>query len=183
MGPRKGAEEAGSNREEKHAFLSTKTAFLIAITTFWRPASDLARISYKSIQFTSNAVEFMAHDVKEHGSKSARIVAFSKNPKVCPVQALKVYLNTTHDAPARKDSEKLFIATNGLHAVTDETISTWITTLIPELGIDASSYTSHSTRATSASTALIEGLPLHAILSRANWGTAATQKILQTRLC
>jgi hypothetical protein len=75
-------------------FLAKKTAFLLAIASCWRPASDLERISFRSIRFTENAVSFSAHNVKEAASKSVRIVAFS-DCRVCPVRTLQDYIEAT----------------------------------------------------------------------------------------
>lgn len=53
-----------SNTNTSTQFLGRKTAFLLAVTTCWRPASDLARISAQSIRFSQDTVTLSAHDVK-----------------------------------------------------------------------------------------------------------------------
>lgn len=49
-------------------------------------------------------------------------------------------------------------------AVTSETISRWIKTVLTASGIDTSAYSAHSTRADSTSSALAQGCPIDVIL-------------------
>ena len=99
----------GEREESGISFLARKPAFLIASAMFWRPASDLAWISYKSIRFTKDSVMLTAHDVKASRSKSTRIVTFS-NHKICPAQTLREYLDRTRNEPAKDGSDSIYFS-------------------------------------------------------------------------
>ena len=158
--------------------LTAKTAFLLAIATFWRPASDLARISYSSIKFNNEKTEvmFSAIDVKEGAQKSMRLVELTEK-YCCPVYTLRKYLNLTNDDETRKTSDQLFISLENHAPLTGERISKLVRQLMDALGIGRE-FKAHSTRSTSTSTALLAGLPMQWILARANWSTAATFQML-----
>jgi integrase-like protein len=160
--------------DTKRATLTAKTAFLLAITTFWRPASDLSRIAYSSIKFNSEKTEvmFSAIDVKEGAQKSTRLVGFNEKA-CCPVYTLRKYLHWTKDDEARKNSDRLFISLETHTPLTGERISKLVRQLMDNLGIGGE-FKAHSTRATATSTALLTGLPMQWILTKANWSTAAT---------
>ena len=102
-----------------------------------------------------------------------RIVAFP-NGDICPVKTLRAYLDATHEMPARKRTDALFISSDGLHAITGETISKGVLALMSEIGIDTSKFKAHSTRSTAASTLVMEGMPMPEVLKRANWASAET---------
>lgn len=154
--------------------LTAKTAFLLTIVTFWRPASDMARISFASITFnnTEEEVTLTAIDVKEAWQKSTRILKF-EDPECCPVITLKKYLDATRNWKIRETSDALFISLNGKKPIKGERISKLIRGLMSALGIDKK-YRPHSIRATAPSTALLEGMPIQWILGKANWATAET---------
>ena len=153
--------------------LTAKTAFLLAIVTFWRPASDLSRISYSSIRFSTNDSEVMltAYDTKEADKKTVRIIAFRERA-CCPVYTLRRYMRRTENAPARKEADKLFVSRDGQAPLTGERISKLVRMLMSDLGI-GEAFKAHSTRSTAPST-LLENIPLQWILERANWGSAST---------
>ena len=138
--------------------LSAKTAFLLAISTFWRPASDLARISYSSIKFNDLKTEvmFSAIDVKEGVQKSMRLVEF-KEKYCCPVYTLRKYLHRTRDDEARTTADQLFISMETHSPLSGERISKLVRQLMSTLGI-GEEFKAHSTRSTSTSTALLAGL-------------------------
>jgi hypothetical protein len=154
--------------------LTAKTAFLLAIVTFWRPASDMARISFASITFnnTGEEVTLTAIDVKEACQKSTRILKF-EDPECCPVITLKKYLNATRHGKIRETSDALFISLDGKKPIKGERISKLIRGLMGALGVDKK-YRPHSIRATAPSTALLESMPMQWILGKANWATAET---------
>ena len=83
-------------------------------------------------------------------------------------KALNEYLSRTKDL--RKPVDNLFISYANPHlAVTNNTISRWIKSMLETAGIDISICKSHSTRAAS-STAMKENLlPVEGILRTAGW--------------
>jgi integrase-like protein len=156
------------------AKLTSKTAFLLAIVTFWRPGSDLARISHSSIKFdrSGKEVTLYAIDVKEAYQKHVRIVAF-EDEGCCPVVTLKKYLHATKDMEARKLSDALFLTRDGRDPLKAERISKLLKIFMEIIGINEK-FTPHSTRATAPSSMLLESMPIPWIMARANWGSATT---------
>ena len=93
---------------------------------------------------------------------------------LCVTTALHEYLSRTKDL--RKQVDNLFISYARPHlAVTKNTISRWIKSMLETAGIDKSIYKSHSTQA-AASTAMKENLfPVEDILrTAAGWSNVQT---------
>ena len=103
---------------------TAKTAFSLTIVTFWRSASDMARISFASITFNNaeEEVTLTAIDVKEACQKSTRILKF-EDPECCPVITLKKYLNTTRNEKIRETSDALLIPLDEKRPIKGERIS------------------------------------------------------------
>ena len=92
---------------------------------------------------------------------------------ICVTTALHEYLSRTKDL--RKQVDNLFISYARPHlAVTKNTISRWIKSMLETARIDISIYKSHSTRA-AALTAMKENLfPVEDILRTAGWSNVQT---------
>ena len=134
MGPRRALKQLRELDDTDMTTLTAKTAFLLAIVTFWRPASDLAKISFASIKFnsTKDEVTLYAIDVKETHQKFTRITKF-EDAERCPVITLKKYLHATREAKVRETSDALFISLDGTKSVKGERISKLIRGLMDVL--------------------------------------------------
>lgn len=87
---------------------------------------------------------------------------------LCPVKALKDYIAATKDK--RGNCDKLFISFVAPYsAVTSQTISRWLVTVLSLSGIDSSIYTAHSFRHASTSKAELRGVHVDTILKRVGW--------------
>ena len=69
----------------------------------------------------------------------------------------------------------LFITTIKPHeAVSKDTISRWLKTILQRAGIDTSVYKGHSTRTASTSAANAAGIPINIIMEKAGWSKENT---------
>lgn len=99
---------------------------------------------------------------------------FGENPKLCVASVLKCYLNMTQEF--RPDNcNSLFISIQKpFKAVTKQTLSRWVKTILVNAGIDVSVYKAHSTRHASTSLALARGLPIDTICKTAGWSMGSS---------
>lgn len=105
-------------------------------------------------------------------NQRAVIKAYPPDRRICPVTVLKEYLQRT--APIRK-SDKLFISyVKPYDAVTKNTISRWLKTIMSCAGIDVFKYSTHSIRSASASKAKVCSVPIDDILSAVGWSSSRT---------
>ncbi|EZA51192.1 hypothetical protein X777_10262, partial [Ooceraea biroi] len=92
---------------------------------------------------------------------------------LCIATTVIQYLRVT--AKLRENQNSLFIAINKPHkAVTVQTISRWIKTVLQKCGIDINVFSSHSTRYASSSAAFASGLDLDTIRKAAGWTEGST---------
>ena len=96
---------------------------------------------------------------------------------LCPVRALKIYLERT--APFRQ-SDQILVCYGGVAgkqgtSLSSQRLSHWICEGIAqayrEAGLDVPRFKAHSTRSVASSTALYRGVPVDAIMSTANWSS------------
>ena len=94
-------------------------------------------------------------------------------PKLCPVKALRVYVDQTKDKRAEKEY-KFFLALKKPHlSVSTGTISRWLKEMLRMAGIN-NKFTAHLTRAASVSAAKAKGLTVREILNGGNWSREST---------
>lgn len=167
--------------------ITWRTSFLLAITTGWRPRSDLGRILYSNINFTDNAgislgpcpldptitpssVFLFAWKPKEGDGKRILLQAFPSNLSICPVMALLLYTRQTLSLRGTVNTEsRLFLSISHPHqAVSEDTVGGWVQSFLRFAGIHA---TAHSTRATATTLAFQNSTPLQEILRAANWSS------------
>lgn len=103
--------------------------------------------------------------------KPLEIEAFV-NKKLCLVHHLKLYIDKT--AMLRKDKQLFITCVEPHKAVSRDTISRWIKTVLHLAGVDISKFSSHSTRSASTSAMLSRGVPLDCILQAAGWTNPST---------
>lgn len=100
--------------------------------------------------------------------------AFPQNEMICPVTALKKYLDIRL---TRSSDESLFITTTKPYRQAScDTIARWIKTFMSAAGIDTGKFQAHSVRSASTSAANFEGISLKVLLKSASWSGDSTFK-------
>ena len=101
------------------------------------------------------------------------IKKYSVNEKICPFKTLQDYLART--SSLRQGENKLFISFQRPYkAVTRQTISRWVRTVMTDAGVHTARFHPHSTRAASTSKAVARAVPIDIIMSTAGWQSATT---------
>lgn len=150
--------------------LSTKTVTLLALASFWRPRSDLARIRLKDVKIDSQGLEIVATKPKEGDFKETRIERI-EDEATCAVKTLEIYLERTKEL-RRNGAEGLFIGYRKPHKeASANSIARWVEEGFKMAGIKD---TPHSLRSITSSEALKRGVTIERILSKANWKDART---------
>lgn len=144
--------------------LSTKTAILLALATFWRPKSDLTRIRLEDVELDGGNLRLVATKPKEGEYKEISLSAFSESC-ICPVHCVAVYLKRT--AELREGCSNLFITCKRPHRdISADGLGRWIKEALKGAGIRD---TPHSLRGVAASKAFYEGVSMDTILKKGNW--------------
>ena len=108
-----------------------------------------------------------------YSSTSITISEFEQDPRICPLAALKEYLD--HTQGLQNGKQCLFISYANLHrAVSRNTISQWMKSVLESSGIDSHKFSAHSKRAAAASRAKQKEVPLDVILAHVGWRSAET---------
>jgi hypothetical protein len=152
--------------------LSSKTALIVALSTMWRPRSDLARISFVDSIISATSAYLVALAPKEGDWKTILLEAYVE-ATVCPVAILNSYITATAALRPRR-SNALFIRPSAPHSdASADTVRNWVRDGLTKCGVDMSSFRVHSTRSVSSSSAARIGCPLADILAAANWKNAS----------
>lgn len=165
-------------------FITWKTVFLIAITTF-RRCSDIQslRIGEGAVKIQTSGITFLRQglskqDRPNHKGANIFIPSFDKDKLLNPKRALAIYLKKTEPFRKTEKDEKLnlFLAVNEPHnPVSVRTISSWIVNTIKQAYNDENKHiTAHSTRAVGPSWALFQGVSMKDIMESADWSKETT---------
>jgi hypothetical protein len=101
------------------------------------------------------------------------ILAYPQDPKLCVINCLNAYLTRTKSN--RFGTSQLFLSVQKpFKAVSRDTISRWLKSVLDMAGIDTTIFTAHSTRTASTSCAKAKGLPSHVIMAAADWHSEST---------
>jgi hypothetical protein len=136
--------------------LTLKLVTLMSLLSAQR-GQTIHYLSLKDMSFTESAVTFViSRPIKQSkpGSKPmvVKVVAYPANPNLCVVSILNMYLEYT--ATLRNNEQQLFISySKPYKAVSRDTISRWVKTVMEKSGIDVQTFKPHSTRAASTSKA------------------------------
>ena len=175
------------------AWLSKKTAFLVAITSGKR-SSDLSALSVQQgcCTLTGDRSKLILRPDPSFHPKMVRenrlvnsleLNAFYPAPKdaeeqrlhcLCPVRAVAEYLRRTEHF---RQSDRLFIAygQEAGTAITKQRLSHWLVDVISHAystsGEALPTVKAHSTRAVATSVAVLRGAPLEEICQAADWKT------------
>ena len=161
-------------------FVTYKTIFLVAITTF-RRCSDLQalRLGEEAVKVQNRGVTFIRtglskQDRPGHVRNKFFVPAFKDNKKLDPKRGLFYYLKKT-DYLRAQNQLKLFVSIVKPHQpVSTQTISKWIVNTIRMAYDRDIKTTGHSTRAIGPSWALFKGASMHSILDAADLSKETT---------
>lgn len=160
------------DEEKELKLIAGKTAILIALASFWRPKSDLARIEEADVILEERTMYLGSTKPKEGNYKDVLIHKFEENA-ICPIESVKLYLSITKDM--REKTKNLFITLKKPYRnASADTIGRWISEILEKAGLNG--IKPHALRSASTSNANKGGIALDEILKRANWSTAATFK-------
>lgn len=152
--------------------ISKKLATLLALTTAHR-VQTISKININNIEVLPNEIQVKIPDL----IKTSRIGAtqptlilpfFREQLAICPATTLNSYLLMTN--PLRGSEDHLFIGLKKPHkAITSQTLSRWIKSVLCSCGIDISVFTAHSTRHAATSRAHKMGINVDLIRKTAGW--------------
>lgn len=120
-----------------------------------------------------NMLTQLKHNQPGDPLSTIKIYEYPRNHDICPVFALKCYLQRTKAIRNRID--QVFITTTKpVRPVARNTISGWVKKVLKASGIDTSKFASHSTRAAATSASLVEGINVNTLMKQASWKSAQT---------
>lgn len=168
-------------------YITWKTAFLVAITTF-RRCSDLQslKIGEGSVNIQEKGITFIRHGLAKQdrpGHDNSKIVvpSFSDDKLLDPKRTVYMYLKRTEEFRQKdgKEEFRLFLSINKPHKpVSAQTISKWIVKTIKmaykQKKKDIKNVRGHSTRSVGPSWALFKGASMKNVLDSADWSKATT---------
>lgn len=167
----------GENRNLTLKVLTSKLVTLIALAT-WMRVAEVTAISFQSIIFTQKGVKFSLDRLRKTqrcGPLKSFEMESRPDTKICPVSALREFLERTKEfRPASGGSRLLITLVKPHKPVSSNTVSRWIKSMLREAGVDTSNFGAHSTRSAAASRAVVEGAPVDAILRAGSWAHEAT---------
>lgn len=100
--------------------------------------------------------------------------AYPPDRRLCTYFVLKEYLKRTRQFRGKTETKLLISYSKPHNAVSKDTISRWIKTVLVRSGINIQIYGPHTIRAASASKAYRSGVPVQNILQTAGWTNAST---------
>ena len=166
--------------------LTHKTVMLLLLVTGQR-GQFLYLLTLAGIQITPCVAYLTLEDHTKTSrpnktTKPVEITEFIPDKRLCPLATLKSYVKETEKLRDRES--KLFLSfIKPYKGVSRDTISRWTKQVLHESGIDTKLFSSHSTRAATASKAKQKDVPLDIILSTIGWDSAQTfQKFYQKPL-
>ncbi|CAG7731704.1 unnamed protein product [Allacma fusca] len=158
--------------------ITMKTIGLISVATAHR-AQTFSLIDVREIVQIENCTKIKIHSpVKTSKPGSTQPVLFlprfADHPSLCVSRSLSVYLQRTHSFRPQ-DSNRLFLALSKPHAaVCSQTISRSIKHILKLSGIDITTFSGHSVRHASTSTAARGGLSIDQIRLKAGWSSSSS---------
>ena len=177
-------------------YLTMKTAFLLAMASAKR-VSELHALSMDrdhlrfsdsdgSLTIRTQPGFFAKNQLPSRSSQSICIPSIPRasasigfNRKLCPVRAVKCYLERTKTA--RGNRSRLFIPIKGNHDINKSSVSRWIKFTIKlaykHIALSSSSllsFKSHEVRALASSLAYASNIPLNEVINAATWSSQCT---------
>ena len=165
----------GENSHLSHNILAGKCITLILLSTMCRKSEvmqlKLSKMSQDEkfqimFKLTLPVKNFNPTTMNDSDLQMINILPFHPQKLLCPVCTLKAYLRKT--SPVRKSIDNLFILyEDPPRPESDSTVSRWCKNILRAAGIKK--YSTHSTRSSSASHALLSGVPLDKVIALAGW--------------
>ena len=151
--------------------LSMKTVTLLALLTVQR-IQTLHALRVCDVSFTDQFVQISINALLKTSSQKFhvepfRFSRFDENRRLCIYRHLRLYIERTRFL--RSGEPQLFISFRKPHrCVSKQTLSRWVKLILERAGIDVNQFSSHSTRAASASK-VVQFVPLHKVLLAGGW--------------
>ena len=159
--------------------LSHRIAFLLCLLSRQR-CHTVSKLFIDNMILEDDKVTFLITEKLKHTrigthQKPLEFLAFPHDKKLCIVSHLKEYLQKTGNV--RGPEKQLLISFTKPHkAVSCDTISHWIRSFMKSAGVNTEKYSSHSTRAASASHLAAKNFDIKDIMSAAGWSKEETFK-------
>lgn len=161
--------------------LTLKLVMLIALITAQR-SQTIYKLKISNLQLQENKASFHITDfIKQsrpgHTGFTVILQGYPVDRRLCVIHYLKYYLDCTNELRRQNGvaEDQLFISFKKPHtAVSKDTISRWIGSVMEQSGVDVTQFRPHSTRAASTSAANKLGVPIKEIMCTAGWSKAET---------
>jgi integrase len=156
--------------------LSLKTSMLLLLVSGQR-GEALLKLRLDQMDISDNAYTFTIDRLKQsrqgYLTPQLKFQKFPANRRLCIYQYLSIYIDRTHHL--RGSTQELLVSfQKPHHAISRDTLSRWIKSIMAAAGIDISIFKSHSTRSASTSAAERGGATLQEILITAGWSQEST---------
>lgn len=148
-------------------------------------ASDMARVAFHTVVFTADRVSFQILNPKNARGLTQPVVfaAVPDRPNICPVRALRAYLNQT--ATLRGSDvhrESLWLSERRPHLpLSSKSISARVLSVMQAAGIDTSLYKAHAVRVAAVAKAMESGVPLDDVLVHGRWRSENVFRVFYER--
>ncbi len=167
----------GSNTELTLKLLTLKLVMLLGLLSGQR-CQTLHSLNIKDMVLGESKCVFLLTSLLKTSAPNRHLthiefLAYPQDPKLCVINCLNAYLKRTK--PHRCGTLQLFLSIQKpFKAVSCDTISRWLKSVLDMAGIDTAIFTAHSTRTASTSCAKAKGLPSHVIMEAAGWHSEST---------
>ena len=157
--------------------LTLKLVMLMALLSGQR-CQTLQSLSIDSMKLGDDECVFHINKLlktTKPGSKPLKLCfkAFPLDKQLCVLHHLLEYMQRTKGI--RENTKQLLVAHQKPHkAVSTDTISRWIKTVLQQAKIDVSIFKAHSTRAAARSAANLNQVPIDTIMASAGWSSENT---------
>lgn len=138
--------------------------------------SDVRALDLAGRVFTPSGVSFTISRWTKTNSRCIFYPAFPHHSKLCVVQCLKCYEDSTREFRNDVSGQLLISLQKPLRPVTAATLSRWVTWLLQLAGIDTAAFGAHSLRGAIPSKAFASGSHLEDIMAAADWSSDTTLK-------
>ena len=142
--------------------LSLKVVTLLALT---RPSRsiDLSNLSLKAMKLLPDGVQFNLVSLSKQSRPSRPLKpfifpSFSPDKRLCPKEALQVYISRTEYFRSEGRDKLLLSYAKPYNPISSSSVARWIVTLLKLARVDTDTFKSHSTRSASASAAASAGI-------------------------
>ena len=155
--------------------LAGKAILLILLTTMCR-LNDVAQLQMSLMQVHQKETVFtlakptktftMKSHIAQRNLQKLTLKKFSANPALCPTTTLAAYIDRTKSF--RLGLDKVFVLASPIPTPAKfATLSRWAKCLMKEAGLG--NFTIHSTRGSTATCALLMGMPVNQIVRNVGW--------------